>query len=231
MPRLLSPGGAPRAVLCFCALFLASCTAEAAPGSAQTGAAADTPGAVRSLPRSAAQIPVFPGLQQTGVDTTLDPAGGMQDDWGRPVPLVARRTVAYTLGSAPEAVFDFYRERLGGQEQYDQEDVDAFRRRPGEFTRVIRSRHPHNTAEDDRSGERPVTAAQKQRLLAGRTRDAAGEWLADGSFEWSLRDANGDIVQMVVVIRDEGISGNWAAYTPRTTVEITEARYRPEPED
>ena len=231
MARLLVSGGAPRAALCLCTLLLAACTADAAPGTAQAGAHTQASAAARTPPRSAAQIPVFPGLQQTGVDTTANHEDDLQDEWGRPVPLVARRTTTYTIASAPEPVFAFYRERLAGQEQYDQEDVDAFRREPGEFTRTILSRHPHNTAEDDRSGERPVTAAQKQRLLAGRPQDAPGEWLSDGSFAWSLRDANGDIVQLVVVVRDEGISGNWGGYTPRTVVEITEARFRPQAED
>ena len=181
--------------------------------------------AADGTPRTAAAVPMFPGLTKAGEEPN---AGGSLSDWGRPYPLIEGTKTTYVTTATAEAVYAFYLARLGGKTEWDEGD-DHTHIGPNESTPVVRRRaaYEFENTDDPNTGSAISAASQRATLSGARPVSAEGDWIQEGSFDWTVKDGSGGLVDFHVKVVDDSVAPNWTGYSPKTTVEVYVHRYGP----
>lgn len=174
-----------------------------------SAAVAQTP----TLPKTLAAIPVFAGAKAVPTDTEdLAPAQFVEMMSGNELKLRSRKSVAYEVAAHPEAIYEFYAQRLGGVDTMNLEELNYTRLKPGQTSSVFRGPNSHE-----------VTA--KQRAVLGSRPQHDGEFIKNAVFTWATREANGDIIALAVALRDFGVAADWSTYSPRTRLMLIQSTY------
>ena len=199
-------------------LFLSSTMAAAC--LAATACAAPAP-----QPRTSEAVPLFPGMTLSGQELTVE-GGEVLMDWNDTIPFVSGTKRTYTVAAMPEEVHNFYLGKLGGKIGYSSEDGHE-NVKPGGSTPVILSLHEYEFDNRMSLDNRQLLGATKRATLAQARKPLAdGKWVQESQFQWIVRDAKGDLRSFNVSFHDEGLAKNWAAYAPRTVVEITVNQFK-----
>ncbi len=174
-----------------------------------TAAVAQTP----TLPKTLAAIPVFAGAKSVPTDTEdLVPAQFAEMMITDQLKIRSREYVAYEVAAHPEAVYEFYAQRLGGADNMDLEELNYTRLKPGQTSTVLREPNAHE-----------INA--KQRAVLGSRPQHGGGFIKDAVFNWATRQANGDITALAIGIRDFGVAADWSSYSPRTRLMLIRTTY------
>ena len=126
----------------------------------------------------------------------------------------SRELIVYELKVYPEFVYGYYKERLGGDEQFDKADFDYTRLAPGATTIVMRSTNYHFGLD-----------AKKRAVFGTRPPLQHGDWLDIGAFLWTTKEPNGDVSNYMLSVRDAGVAPDWSSYTPRTRIVMMRTTY------
>lgn len=177
-------------------------------------------------PRTAAAVPLFPGLTPAGEKPMSPDSQGLQDGWGDAYPMIEGTSRTYVTTAAAEDVFAFYQQRLGGKSAWTEAD-DHNHIGPGQVTPVMQVRRPYEFRGTDNPLLRRLIPASSQRAMleGGRPSSSQGDWIKEGTFGWVVKDRTGAPTAIDVQIVDESVSANWSGYSPRTVVTIHVARY------
>lgn len=176
-------------------------------------------------PRTAAAVPLFPGLALTGEEPVAE-GGEVLMNENDPIAFVSGVKRAYVVAVTPEEVHGFYLGKLGGKVGYSSEDGHESVR-PGGSTPVILSLDAHGFDVELGPDGRDMPGAKKRGLLTKfRKPLASGEWVQESQFQWIVRDAKGDLRSFHVSVQDEGLARDWSSYRPNTVVEITVNQFR-----
>lgn len=176
-------------------------------------------------PRTAAEVPLFPGLTKTG-QQAVAPDSEVLMDWNDPIPFVSGTRVTYTVAATPEEVHAFYLSKLGGKIEYSSEDGHETVK-PGGSTPVILSFHPHDFDYGVAPDGRQMPGSKKRALLTGARKPLpGGEWVSESQFQWIIRDAKGDLRSFQVDVQDDGLARDWSSWRPNTTVAIRVSQFR-----
>ena len=179
--------------------------------------------APEGTPRTAAAVPLFPGLTKVSEEPG---GGGGLTDGSRQYPLIEGTRTIYVTTAPAEEVYAFYLAQLGGKTEWGDE-VDHTRIGPNQATPVIRKRNPYQfeDTEDPMTGRAIPAASQRAMLSNARPASSEGDWLFDGSFSWVAKDASGAPIKFHVSVIDESVTPVWAGYSPKTGVEIYVQRF------
>lgn len=182
--------------------------------------------AIAQTPKTFRDIPVYPGATRVAIDSSTDVSSlEMRTQAGDSLPIRSSETAAYEIAAHPEAVFSFYRQRLGGNVEYGMEDTDFESLARGAATPVIRGENFHDmTDQPGDLGIEAVSAARKRALFLGRQPLGPDQYFSDGGFEWMVKETNGDISRLGIHISDAGLEP-WTRYTPRTRLVIARTTY------
>lgn len=192
---------------------------------AVTLAAAPACAAPIPQPRTAAEVPLYPGLVKTGQEAVAADSEVLMD-WNDPIPFVAGTRVLYTVAATPEEVHAFYLGKLGGKIEYGSEDGHETIK-PGGSTPVILSFHPHDFGPGMApNGDEMPGSRKKALLVRSRKALASGEWVNESQFQWIIKDAKGDLRSFQVDVQDDGLAKDWSSWRPNTTVAIRVSQFR-----
>lgn len=180
-------------------------------------------GSPRSAIKTVAAIPVFAGAKRVASEKT-DREGweawssAMKDKLDS---LRSEEVVTYEVLTHPENVYDFYRDKLGGQQHRMWSDFDYSELARGATTVIWR--YP-------RFWIKPTTKTKA--IFANRpVVDKPDQWLCFATFMWLVREQSGDVSGIMVSVRDagtvraEGIAKDPVSYSPRARIVIKRATW------
>lgn len=181
--------------------------------------------AAPAQPRTFEAVPLYPGVTKIGQEPTAE-GGEVLMDGNDPIPFVSGVRRAYSVAATPEQVHAFYLVKLGGKIGYGSEDGHE-NVQPNGSTPVIMSLHEYEFDNEMTIDNRQLLGATKRATLTqARKPLPGGEWVQESQFQWVIRDAKGDLRSFNVSFHDEGLAKNWAAYAPRTVIEITVNQFK-----
>lgn len=206
-------------------LLLTAAVAAASLAACSPSTAAPPAAAAGIQPRTFETVPIYPGLTKTGEEPTIEGGEVLMND-NETIPFVSGTKRSYTVAATPEEVHNFYLSKLGGKIGYSSEDTHEFVK-PNGSTPVILSLHEYDFEDRENiSGPTLRGATKKATLTAARKPLADGKWVSESQFQWTIRDAKGDLRSFHVSIQDEGLAKNWSGYAPKTLVEITVNQFK-----
>ncbi len=137
----------------------------------------------------------------------------------------------YSCSSPVEEVFRFYLEKLGAKQLT--ESVYPLDLEPGETTPVDYHLSFHELRETVDSSSGTVLYPGKlikKTLTANRKPYQPDKWVQWVSFEWSVREKNGDLTGYALIVDDRSFSEDFKSYKTRTWIQIHRQTYQSEDE-
>lgn len=177
-------------------------------------------------------IPVYAGAKAVAVEedenTTAENPGFVRQNTRTHREMKARsvEVKAYEVAAPLEDVYAFYFAKLGGTEQWNDENTSDSNLKPGKASPTLleKSEHEFDTPLiDPRDGNKEIPGSVKRATLKRSARKpfSGDSWLEHAGFHWSTREANGDVSDSFVTITDEGLANDWSSWSPRTRILIS----------
>lgn len=146
----------------------------------------------------------------------------------------SRGAMIYIVNSPIDAVFKFYKQKLGADEA--RESYNAGRLQKGSSSLIKYKTVIHeliDTVDEDRAsrnyGDVLVTVKMKRFLLQkNRTPLVKDEWPKEIYFEWSKMDDEGRNTEFYLRIIDDGVPKLWKGMTNNTRIEIEFVKFKSE---
>jgi hypothetical protein len=171
-------------------------------------------------PKSANEIPVFPGAVRNA-DRESELRGQM--GWEDAPSLRNAALYVYNTGASSEEVFGFYLQKTGGREGVM--DLDPSQMKPGAISPVLYEIEYYRDEDfEDYPIEQGVThrgVLMKQKLIQNRKPHQPGKWIIEARFNWYHMKGNGDLADFYVIVHDESFDiAPPEQYKTRTEVQI-----------
>lgn len=161
-------------------------------------------GAQAQVPLTAGELPMFPGLRETERET-VEPQ--QDESWQGDRVVLRGARIHYEVAAAPEEVFRWYQQRLGGTRLGPTEVLTPdYWPDPGIASEVQYSVTGHDLKQP---GDRFVMGGAELRQRAeqgGRRPLEPGLWLMSGSFAWRATSPDGESTEFMVDIQDGALN-------------------------
>lgn len=174
------------------------------------------------IPKSESEIPTFTGATR---DVQTEKERKDQMGWEYDQSLRSAILKLYITTAAPEEVFSFYLQALGGKAgSYDGDPMEIA---PGHTTPVYYELECYDERDFDDAmydsdfGEsKHLGKWRKDTLTQNRKPYKAGQWIKSARFEWGKKEANSDWTMFYLIIFDSSFDVVPNQYKPTTEIEI-----------